>query len=350
MRREACGVANRVLPLSSTLHTPAVGEPVERWPDLAKSVSVDPSARVPTRIDVATAGRLVRILAIVTSNGTIPSIRENSDDTSTDGGLTWEYLATADLAQVSAASPGSAEWNVVADRDQCYLGQFERRRHFLERCCNHFDRQFHTDAGGIRSGPLPSAAVDGAGTVWVVWEDCRFRAMCATNDLVYSTSTDGVNWSAVTRVPIDDTSSTADYFIPGIGIDPATTGSSAHVALHYYTIAERSTVSTANSTLIYCVSERRLYLNVPVAATGPMMNWLPNHKMADGGDYVATVFTNGAPRRRPQWRAPFRVRRRGIDLYGAGSDSDYSRSAAIVGCDASTSYRTRLNRSDQRRG
>jgi len=48
--------------------------------------------------------------------------------------------------------------------------------------------QSHIDAGGIRSGPLPSAAVDGAGTVWVVWEDCRFRAQCATNDLVYSTS------------------------------------------------------------------------------------------------------------------------------------------------------------------
>ena len=94
--------------------------------------------------------------------------------------------------------------------------------------------QFHGDAGGIRSGPLPSAAVDGAGTVWVVWEDCRFRTGCSTNDLVYSTSTDGVNWSAVTRIPIDDISSTVDHFIPGIGIDPATSGASAHVALHYY--------------------------------------------------------------------------------------------------------------------
>jgi len=50
--------------------------------------------------------------------------------------------------------------------------------------------QSHTDAGGIRSGPLPSAAVDGAGTVYVVWEDCRFRAKCSTNDLVFSTSTE----------------------------------------------------------------------------------------------------------------------------------------------------------------
>ena len=60
------------------------------------------------------------------------------------------------------------------------------------------------------------------------------RAICSTNDLVYSTSTDGVNWTAVTRVPIDATSSTVDHFIPGIGIDPATSGAGAHVALHYY--------------------------------------------------------------------------------------------------------------------
>jgi hypothetical protein len=56
--------------------------------------------------------------------------------------------------------------------------------------------QVHIDAAGIRSGPLPSAAVDGAGNVWVVWEDCRFRSSCSTNDLVYSTSSDGVHWSA----------------------------------------------------------------------------------------------------------------------------------------------------------
>ena len=105
--------------------------------------------------------------------------------------------------------------------------------------------QFHGDAGGIRSGPLPSAAVDGAGHVWVVWEDCRFRTTCSTNDLVYSTSADGVTWSAVTRIPIDDVSSTVDHFIPGIGIDPATFGAAAHVALHYYYYPQSNcTVST----------------------------------------------------------------------------------------------------------
>ena len=100
--------------------------------------------------------------------------------------------------------------------------------------------QSHLDAGGIRSGPLPSAAVDGAGTVYVVWEDCRFRNKCSTNDLAYSSSSDGVHWSKVTRVPIDPVTSTVDHFIPGIGIDPATSGSSAHIAIHYYFYSKSS--------------------------------------------------------------------------------------------------------------
>jgi hypothetical protein len=105
--------------------------------------------------------------------------------------------------------------------------------------------QAHTDLPGFRSGPLPSAAIDGAGTIWVVWEDCRYRAGCTANDLVYSTSTDGVSWSAVTRVPIDDVTSGVDHFIPGIGIDPATSGATAHVAIHYYYFSQSNcTMST----------------------------------------------------------------------------------------------------------
>jgi hypothetical protein len=159
--------------------------------------------------------------------------------------------------------------------------------------------QFHDDAGGIRSGPLPSAAIDGAGTVWVVWEDCRFRAGCSTNDLVYSTSSDGLNWSAVTRIPIDDVSSTVDHFIPGIGIDPATSGPSAHVGVHYYYYSQSAcTASTCqlNVGFISSTNDGATW-NEPVTITGPMqLGWLPqsqNGLMV--GDYIATVFTNGLP-------------------------------------------------------
>lgn len=159
--------------------------------------------------------------------------------------------------------------------------------------------QSHTDAGGLRSGPLPSAAVDGAGNVWVVWEDCRFRSSCSTNDLVYSTSSDGTHWSAVTRVPIDATTSTIDHFIPGIGIDPETSGSSAHVAITYYfysnTKCSQSTcklnvgfISSGNGGTTWNAARR---------LSGPMqLAWLPNSQ--NGlmvGDYIATAFTNGVP-------------------------------------------------------
>jgi len=159
--------------------------------------------------------------------------------------------------------------------------------------------QSHTDAAGIRSGPLPSAAVDGAGTVWVIWEDCRFRAGCATNDLVYSTSTDGTHWNKVTRIPIDPVTSLIDHFIPGIGIDPATSGTGAHVAVHYYYY------NNTNCTVSSC----RLYVGYisspnggstwtkPVRLAGAMtLTELPNSQ--NGlmvGDYIATAFTNGVP-------------------------------------------------------
>jgi hypothetical protein len=33
----------------------------------------------------------------------------------------------------------------------------------------------HQVAGGLRTDPLPSAQIDAAGTVYVVWQDCAFR-------------------------------------------------------------------------------------------------------------------------------------------------------------------------------
>ncbi len=159
--------------------------------------------------------------------------------------------------------------------------------------------QSHVDAGGIRSGPLPSAAVDGAGTVWVVWEDCRFRKSCSTNDLVYSTSVDGTHWSAVTRIPIDATTTAVDHFIPGIGIDPATSGSSAHVAVTYYYYSQsKCTASTCQLFVGYISSPTGgSTWNAPVKLAGPMrLSWLPNSQ--NGlmvGDYIATAFSNGVP-------------------------------------------------------
>jgi len=84
-------------------------------------------------------------------------------------------------------------------------------------------------AGGLRTSPLPSAEIDGAGRVYVVWQDCRFRASCYVNDIVMSTSADGITWTPAARLPADSTTSNVDHFIPGLAVDPATSRGAASV-------------------------------------------------------------------------------------------------------------------------
>jgi hypothetical protein len=93
----------------------------------------------------------------------------------------------------------------------------------------------HTVNGGLRDGQgLPSAEIDASGKVYVAWQDCRFRSGCPANDIVYSTSTNGTTWTTVTRIPIDATTSGVDHFIPGLGVDHATSGTTAKLGLYYY--------------------------------------------------------------------------------------------------------------------
>src|SRR6478609_7486267 len=94
--------------------------------------------------------------------------------------------------------------------------------------------RFHPVAGGLRTSPLPTAELDASGKVYVAWEDCRFRQHCSSNDIVFSTSSDGVTWSDTARIPIDPVTSSVDHFIPGLAVDPTTSGSRAHLALTYY--------------------------------------------------------------------------------------------------------------------
>ena len=223
--------------------------------------------------------------------------------TSSDGGLTWGApIPTASGSQGIGGQPlVQPNGNVVVPIETNSMSSFRSidGGATWSAPVAIANIQFHADAGGIRSGPLPSAAADGTGMIWVVWEDCRFRASCSTNDLVYSTSTDGVTWSAVTRIPIDDVSSTVDHFIPGIGIDPETSGSTAHVALHYYYYSQSNcTVSTCQLFVGYIASgSGGATWNSATALSGAMLlSWLPNSQ--NGlmvGDYIATAFTNGVP-------------------------------------------------------
>jgi hypothetical protein len=78
----------------------------------------------------------------------------------------------------------------------------------------------------LRVPSLPTAVVDASGRLLVAWADCSLRAGCATQDIVLSSSTDGLVWTAPARVR-----GNTDSFVPGLAADPARAG---HLALVTY--------------------------------------------------------------------------------------------------------------------
>jgi hypothetical protein len=156
---------------------------------------------------------------------------------------------------------------------------------------------FHTVAGSLRTSPLPTAEIDGAGKVYVAWEDCRFRAKCTSNDIVFSTSTNGLDWSDVMRVPIDAVTSSVDHFIPGLGVDRATSGSGAHLALTYYFYPDAACTASTCQLEVGSVSspDGGADWSSPTTLAGPMSlaDIAATSQGSMVGDYISTSF-NGS--------------------------------------------------------
>ncbi len=224
--------------------------------------------------------------------------------TSTDGGLTWSApRMTADIARGLGGQPlvqpsgtvvvpywsdGTAEIRSFVSTD----GGTTWGSSVLVA-----SQSDHAVAGGFRSEPLPSAEMDGSGTVYLTWQDCKFRTGCQANDIVLATSTNATTWSAVKRVPIDAVTSTVDHFIPGIGVDRATSGSSAHLALYYYFYPTSScTASTCQLEVGYISSGDGGAIWSPASqVAGPMtMAKLAATTLGSMvGDYISTSFLGG---------------------------------------------------------
>lgn len=152
----------------------------------------------------------------------------------------------------------------------------------------------HQVAGNLRTSPLPSARVDAGGTVYVVWQDCSFRTSCSANDIVMTTSTDGKHWTAVARIPIDATTSGVDHFIPGIAVEPTTSGASAHIGLAYYFYPHANcSTQTCMLQLGYISSKdggatwgRAIALGSPIK-----LAWIASTDQGSMvGDYIAATF------------------------------------------------------------
>jgi hypothetical protein len=153
-------------------------------------------------------------------------------------------------------------------------------------------------ATNMRDGAgLVSAEIDGAGTVYVAWQDCRFRSGCSADDIVFSSSSNGTTWSAVQRIPIVPTNSTAEFFQPGIGVDHATEGATAHLGVVFYFMPTNNCTTNTCKVMAGFVSSTNAGAtwSAPTKYFGPMKQTsMPNPGGYFLGDYTSTSFgSNG---------------------------------------------------------
>jgi len=139
----------------------------------------------------------------------------------------------------------------------------------------------------LRAPSLPTAAVDASGRLLVAWADCAFRPACDGNTIVLATSTDGITWSALTRVP----GTGFDSFVPGIAADPSVPG-----RLSIVTYVRNTRVCTASSCAIgvAVVSSRDggATWTKPrrLDTVSPHYDWLANAGGQFVGDYVGATY------------------------------------------------------------
>jgi BNR repeat-like domain len=147
------------------------------------------------------------------------------------------------------------------------------------------------DNSPMRAISLPSLALDAGGTLFASWADCRFRPSCDANDIVISSSTDGVTWTSPARVPLSPTSSTLDAMIPGLGADPTRPGRLALVYA-YYTPGSCAKGACALGVAFVQSPDGGASWTKPLRLDAePMqMTWLPEAEGRMVGDYFATAF------------------------------------------------------------
>jgi hypothetical protein len=219
---------------------------------------------------------------------------------STDGGLTWSAPV---LLAVNADTVSPAVQPVVRPDGELVIVFFEDGVAEAVRSTDgaaSFSQPepistvtFHQrrfEPTRLRAFSLPTATVDAAGTVYAAWLDCRFRAGCTTDDIVWSRSTAPGTWTPVRRIPLGPIQSRTDFVLPDLAV------AGRRLALTYYA------VSSADCTESSCLLDAYLVTSRSAGARWAKPRRLNPRRMrlswlaqtASGrmvGDYMATVFS-----------------------------------------------------------
>jgi BNR/Asp-box repeat len=220
-----------------------------------------------------------------------------------DGGLTWQ---TSQTPPNWTAHGGGM---VVQPNGTVVMAVGDE---YSEACCTFFSHdggvsyQPYTLRGGVIEHPVlgnlrtydfPSLAADDGGNLYVALYGCQFRLHCRTNDIELARGKDGAHWGPWRRVPIDPTTSRADHFLPAIAVEPGTSGSSAHLAITYWTYSDGNCTEATCRLSVGMIQSRDggLTWDAPIHLAGPFSNaWYPltdQGRMV--GDYSSIAFVPG---------------------------------------------------------
>ena len=220
--------------------------------------------------------------------------------TSRDGGKTWGTIkTTADSARGTSGYPlvqpggtvivpvmNANETGIIVFRSTNGGASWSRTVLLTGATSFASNAYFHDNI-------LLTPQVDRAGTVYLVWVDCRFETNCRGNDLVMITSSDGINWSPVRRIPIAPQGSGINYYVSGLGIDAATGGTTPHLGLTFYYYTASCSYNCALSVGFVSSSNGGSTWSTKIRLGGDIPgSWIAqgNNKV---GDYIATAFCEG---------------------------------------------------------
>jgi hypothetical protein len=281
--------------------------------------------------------------------------------TSTDGGNTWSApAATANRfagtggepivepnGTVVVPTPGVSQLAVHRGNLDVFTstngGQSWGAAHTITTFHQHV---FPGKLENLRLPFFPTEGMDNSGRIYLAFPSCRFRAKCASDDMVMTTSTDGTHWTAVKRIPVTPATSNVDVLGGGLAVDGSTAGNSTRLGLYYYYLPQVScTVSTCQVFLGYTSSTNGgATWTKPKVIAGPMKltsfgDGSGSHIGGFFGDYLGAsaipggnavaVLPLGLPRTAQKFNEPM-VAVRGGEPIKAGSIVAGSRQARVA--------------------
>jgi hypothetical protein len=210
--------------------------------------------------------------------------------TSTDGGLTWSQPVSVAPLSLAGAFPAIQPNGTLVivyrtgTRNRQELAAVRSRDGGSSLEQPVLVSPIRAFVVGLRLPVLPAVDVDPSGRIWVTWHDCVRRRDCLGNDVVVSTSTDGVAWSRPRRITSGRTAA-----IPAIAADPA----SRRLAILYYVVRpagiDAELVESRDAGATWGTPQR-------LSAQTMQRAWSPNTTQGRMlADYISVSYAAGRP-------------------------------------------------------